>query len=51
MNRRAHALFTVVVLAACFGTVLTTTFNRSLPEWCAHPERPGNVYVQPLCAR
>ncbi len=44
---------TMAIVAAVFGTALATSFDRSLPTWCANPEGNGNwiVISLDLCKR
>ena len=37
------------LLIALYVAFAAYVFKLNLPEWCAHPERPGNHLVQPLC--
>lgn len=46
------ARFVFGLAAAFLAWVIVGSFVVSLPEWCAHPERPGNAIFQgtSLCA-
>jgi hypothetical protein len=39
----------LIVMAITFTALLAALFVHNLPNWCAHPERPGNWMVVPLC--
>lgn len=41
--------FAVGFIIGTLLTVFITTFNTSLPLWCANPAGAGNWIVQPLC--
>lgn len=42
------ALAAIVLVVAILMVAL---FKHNLPGWCAHPERPGNWLVVPLCSK
>lgn len=48
--RITHNLVLVTVAALTLAFV-GHVFMYNLPSWCAHPERPGNWMILPLCSK
>jgi hypothetical protein len=41
--------FVSAIVVGIWLGLLLFTFDYNLPDWCAHPARPGNNLIQPFC--